>query len=247
VSRWAGAQEKMDITRKAFERLLGKEPERVYLAHQLPEGALLSQIQNSAMPPYTLKSIRPTQGDTIKPKRVRKPAAPKPAAAKPTTDAPAFSVGPPPPKKKRQGKVAPILPKIACVACGQTDVPLIMGGRYCRQCAGPDPPTYPGAPQNGGTFMHKFWAGPNSGQLTPQPIINPQPLVNPNPQSVIDPPSQLPDSQQAPAARAAPKRKKSSAKIMSTSNLPSHPTQLSSSSKKKKIEIAFPVLVLNPL
>ncbi|KAG1757141.1 hypothetical protein EDB19DRAFT_2033331 [Suillus lakei] len=43
---------------------------------------------------------------------------------------------PPPPKKKRQTqpKTTPSLPKIACFACGQTDVPLIMGGRYCRPC-----------------------------------------------------------------------------------------------------------------
>jgi hypothetical protein len=43
---------------------------------------------------------------------------------------------PPPPKKRRQTqpKATPSLPKIACFACGQTDVPLIMGGRYCRPC-----------------------------------------------------------------------------------------------------------------
>lgn len=63
ISRWAGAQEKMETTRKAFQRLvrfanctlefslnvsyqLAKEPERFYLAHQLPAGALLTQIQN---------------------------------------------------------------------------------------------------------------------------------------------------------------------------------------------------------
>ena len=75
-----------------------------------------------------MKSIRPTQADITKPKRARKPAAPKLMTAKPTTDMPAISVGPPSSKKKRQSKVTP-LPKIACVACGQTDVPLIMGGR----------------------------------------------------------------------------------------------------------------------
>lgn len=43
---------------------------------------------------------------------------------------------PPPPKRRRQTqpKSTPPLPKIACFACGQTDVPLIMGGRYCRPC-----------------------------------------------------------------------------------------------------------------
>jgi hypothetical protein len=76
-----------------------------------------------------MKSIRPTQADITKPKRVRKPAVPKPVAANRATDAPIFSAGAPQPKRKRQSKAVLALPKIACVACGQTDVPLIMGGR----------------------------------------------------------------------------------------------------------------------
>ncbi|KIM88637.1 hypothetical protein PILCRDRAFT_85206 [Piloderma croceum F 1598] len=245
VSRWAGAQEKMDITRKAFEHLLEKEPDKVYLAHQLPEGALLSQIQNSAMPPYTMKSIRPTQADTTKPKRARKPAAPKPVAAKHAMDTPTSSVGALQPKRKRQSKAVLALPKIACVACGQTDVPLIMGGRYCRPCAGPEPQTYPGTPQNGGTFMHKFWAGPNSGQTllhwqyTPQPLINLQPAINPqpaiSPQPAINS-SQPAEPQQPLTAPTVSKRKKLSVNETPAASSSSHPIQVQqpSSSKKKK-------------
>jgi hypothetical protein len=165
VSRWAGAQEKMDITRKAFERLVrfGSSvtfPSRTkyfLLARKRTRESLsgtptarrrtsvansecksfilylwsLFDLSQSAMPPYTMKSIRPTQADTTKPKRVRKPAAPKPVVAKHAMDAPTFSVGAPQPKRKRQSKAVLALPKIACVACGQTDVPLIMGGREC--------------------------------------------------------------------------------------------------------------------
>jgi len=87
------------------------------------------------MSPYIMKSIRPTQADTTKPKRVRKPAAPKPVSAKPAIDVSTLSVVPPQPKRKRQSKTILALPKIACVACGQTDVPLIMGGRECSKTA----------------------------------------------------------------------------------------------------------------
>jgi hypothetical protein len=165
VSRWAGAQEKMDITRKAFERLVRIQVcffdpclfDRLMLAWKgagkslscTPTACGCTSITNSkcklfpfalwlpadmlqsALPPYTLKSIRPTQADATKPKRVRKPAAPKHSTAKAAADAPTFAVRPPPPKKQRQAKVAPHLPMIACVACGQTNIPLIMGGREC--------------------------------------------------------------------------------------------------------------------
>lgn len=69
-----------------------------------------------------MRSIKPTQGDGMRPKRVRKPAARKPAADNPNSV-------PPPKRKKAQVKEVPALPKMACIACGQTDVPLIMGGR----------------------------------------------------------------------------------------------------------------------
>jgi len=160
---------------------------------------------------------------------------------KPTTDTPTFPVVPPPPKKKRRSKVAPSLPKIACVACGHTDVPLIMGGRYCRPCAGLEPQTYSGMPQNGGTFMHKFWAGPNPGQSAPHQAINPQPVFSPqatfnprpaiNPQPINNPPTQPTDLQPPPTAPTVPKRKKLPAK---DPNPPTQPKQLSSSSSKKK-------------
>ena len=42
------------------------------------------------MPPYTMKPLHPTQGDTIKPKRVRKPAARKAAVVPP--DVPVLSL-----------------------------------------------------------------------------------------------------------------------------------------------------------
>lgn len=134
------------------------------------------------MPPYTMKSLRLTQADRAKPKRVRKPAVRKPAVRKPTTDKDASTE---PQKRKRQAKVQPSLPKVACVTCGQTDVPLTMGGReclvvlvvthidtcpsgYCPSCAKSAMPTFPELPSNSSTFIHKFWAAPK-----PDVVSNP--------------------------------------------------------------------------
>ncbi|KAH7930401.1 hypothetical protein BV22DRAFT_62020 [Leucogyrophana mollusca] len=123
-SRWVGPKEKIEENRKALAAI--ETPERVFLAHQLAEGTKLTQVQNAAAPILPTKPIKPTS-ETYKPKR----RAPK----KPPADGEASSA--PPAKRRRpsQAKAAVPMSKIACFACGQTDVPLIMGGRYCRPCA----------------------------------------------------------------------------------------------------------------
>ncbi|KAG1754848.1 uncharacterized protein EDB91DRAFT_1095847 [Suillus paluster] len=147
ISRWIGSEDKVEENRKILESI--KTPERVYLAHRLAESPLLAHIQNVAVPSFSTKLLRSTAESSNKPKRKaapRKPPQPQPQPQPqsrpppPLQDAsPAQQSGepaPPPPKKKRQSqpKPTPSLPKIACFACGQTDVPLIMGGRYCRPC-----------------------------------------------------------------------------------------------------------------
>ncbi|KII94130.1 hypothetical protein PLICRDRAFT_36362 [Plicaturopsis crispa FD-325 SS-3] len=265
VYRWSGGQDALAANR-AFLRSVAV-PDPVYLAHQLEEGPLLTQIQNAATPAYTMKHIKPTHdGDNAKPKRrsaARKrresigtprkdsvtsgigvgvenaskppPSVPtEPSASVPApepststsaypatipahisqpstylnTPAPAVPSPPyqpsqqppavtsqlvtrpiipitapnyePPPTpgpsvaahvpmpphtptviprkrsasqhqqeqqpssskaapkakapRRSKGRLLPPLPKIACCECGQTDVPLMMGGRWCRPC-----------------------------------------------------------------------------------------------------------------
>ncbi|KAG2076862.1 hypothetical protein BDR04DRAFT_1227612 [Suillus decipiens] len=159
ILRWIGSEDKLEENRKILEST--NTPRRVYLAHRIAEGALLAQIQNAAVPTFSTKLLRSAAESSNKPKR--KPAPRKPphthaqfqpqpqsqsqpqSQPEPQSQLPPQDVGPvkqsgepapPPPKKRRQTqpKAMPSLPKIACFACGQTDVPLIMGGRYCRPC-----------------------------------------------------------------------------------------------------------------
>ncbi|KAF9225415.1 hypothetical protein BS17DRAFT_778562 [Gyrodon lividus] len=124
-SRWVGPKETMEQNRKILSEI---EPlERKFLAYRLPEGSQLTQIQNAAVPSFSMKPIRPA-AENAKPRR-------RPASRKFAQDG--DPPGSPTTKRKRQAQpksqVTPL--KIACFACGQTDVPLIMGGRYCRPCA----------------------------------------------------------------------------------------------------------------
>jgi len=121
-SRWIGSGEKMEENRKILAEI--EPPEQKFLAYRLPEGSQLTQIQNAALPSYTMKSIKPSTESG----RPRRRSAPRKSTQDPR--------GSPTPKRKRQtqpkGQLHP--PKIACFACGQANVPLIMGGRYCRPC-----------------------------------------------------------------------------------------------------------------
>ncbi|KAI9570229.1 hypothetical protein HD554DRAFT_394551 [Boletus coccyginus] len=120
-SRWVGPKERMEENRKILMEI--ESPEQKYLAYRLPEGSQLSQIQNAALPSYPMKPIKPST-ESGRPKRRSAPRKSAQDQSSPTT------------KRKRQTlpktQVPP--PKIACFACGQANVPLIMGGRYCRPC-----------------------------------------------------------------------------------------------------------------
>ncbi|KAI0052539.1 hypothetical protein FA95DRAFT_1332555 [Auriscalpium vulgare] len=125
LMHWAGGQAKLE-TNKGILRSI-KPPERVYLGYQLREGDLLTQLQNAAAPPFTMKTIKPAYGDKARPKR-------KAPVRKTVGDASAAPVAPKRRKSTQEKTTAVVKQKIACVSCGQTDVPLMMGGRYCRPC-----------------------------------------------------------------------------------------------------------------
>ncbi|KIL00978.1 hypothetical protein PAXRUDRAFT_820982 [Paxillus rubicundulus Ve08.2h10] len=162
-SRWTGPKERMEQNRGILSEI---EPlERKYLAYRLPEGSQLTQIQNAAVPSFSMKSIKPTT-ENGKPKRrltSRKLAQDGDPPGSQTT------------KRKRQAQpksqVAP--PKIACFACGQTEVPLIMGGRYCRPCVeagrGREVPQL-----GGGTLSYRLPAQENVQNSSGSTINSPQ-------------------------------------------------------------------------
>ncbi|KAJ7492418.1 hypothetical protein FB451DRAFT_1022033 [Mycena latifolia] len=147
IWRWVGGEEKLKENRLILDDL--KQQNRVYLAHRLPQNALLMQLQNAAAPQYAMKSIKP--GPVVAPRAKRKPVQRKPTqpasaapqalgsaatSSKPTgTEALASgSSNAPPPEAKRRKIMKPPPSQIRCVSCQQTDVPLILGGRFCRPC-----------------------------------------------------------------------------------------------------------------
>ncbi|KAH8099273.1 hypothetical protein BXZ70DRAFT_1078354 [Cristinia sonorae] len=125
--RWVGGEEKMAANRKILVDVTAKSlPKRTFLRYQLPDGEMLASVQSAVAPQYSTKSIKPTQQDIA---RQRRRAARKASEPQKATDHQ-------PAKRKRTTKAnqppAPL--PIACHACGQPDVPLLMGGRYCRTC-----------------------------------------------------------------------------------------------------------------
>ncbi|KAG7452357.1 uncharacterized protein BT62DRAFT_1071504, partial [Guyanagaster necrorhizus] len=97
------------------------------------------------------------------------PPVPTPSPA--PVHVPAPAPGPKPPKRPRMTAPRPVaqLPQIRCMSCGQTDVPLILGGRFCRPCV------------DGGKANLEI---PSARYPTPSrpyyPRIPPQPFVPPS-------------------------------------------------------------------
>ncbi|RPD55880.1 hypothetical protein L227DRAFT_579360 [Lentinus tigrinus ALCF2SS1-6] len=128
---WAGGPTKIEQSRTALAELVKKAPPRSYLQHRLPEGELLSEIQAAVAPSYTMKSIKPAGADSTRAKR--KSVSRKATLVSDGLSSPSEKVAPAKRRQSLKGK-APAPPPIACRACGQMDVPLMMGGRYCRIC-----------------------------------------------------------------------------------------------------------------
>ncbi|KAF8913092.1 hypothetical protein CPB84DRAFT_1957470 [Gymnopilus junonius] len=126
ISRWIGGEEKMNSYKKYLDSLV--PPQRLYLGLQIPSGPLLTQLQAACAPPYVMKPLR--QGPA--PARQKRSNA----SRRLVTAHQAVSVDGAVVKRSRvsHSKSSSAAP-IQCLSCKQTDVPLIMGGRFCRPCA----------------------------------------------------------------------------------------------------------------
>ncbi|KAI0639560.1 hypothetical protein C8Q77DRAFT_1214084 [Trametes polyzona] len=110
---WAGGPQKIEESRARLAGLARQAAPRVFLQHRIAEGELLEEIRSAVAPPYTLKPVKPPGADSNRSKR-------KSVSRRATR---------PPFVKRRSHKAkAPPPPPIACHSCGQTDVPLMMGG-----------------------------------------------------------------------------------------------------------------------
>ncbi|KAK0466459.1 uncharacterized protein EV420DRAFT_831383, partial [Desarmillaria tabescens] len=103
---------------------------------------------SAVTPPVNPPAVSPMQGIHPNPLLSALSTAPSvtapssasvPVPVVPTTlpaSAPAPAPQPKPPKRPRVTTPRPVaqLPQIRCMSCGQTDVPLILGGRFCRPC-----------------------------------------------------------------------------------------------------------------
>ncbi|KIJ66326.1 hypothetical protein HYDPIDRAFT_166593 [Hydnomerulius pinastri MD-312] len=161
ISRWVGP--KIDENQKILNDLASSE--RKFLAHRLPEGSQLTQIQNAAAPNFSMKLIKPAT-DSTKPKR-------RSTSRKTAQDGDASGSQPMKRRRQTQPKTQIMPPKIACFTCGQTDVPLIMGGRYCRPCV--EAGRGREVPQVGGiSFAYKLPV-PGDAQSSTAATVNPSP------------------------------------------------------------------------
>ncbi|KAF9454084.1 hypothetical protein P691DRAFT_798360 [Macrolepiota fuliginosa MF-IS2] len=173
IINWIGGNDKNAENAAA----LAKIPKRqnVYVPHRLSQGQLLSQLQAAQTPNYTMKLLK--QGPSNPPRPRRKPTqkqkpAPQGTIAAPVPTENASSTAPPPvekpermekpakePKRRRyQATTKPAPVPIRCLVCFKTDVPLMMGGRYCRGCvdAGKANDAIPQLPPRGSQSSYSF-------------------------------------------------------------------------------------------
>ncbi|KAI9065887.1 hypothetical protein FKP32DRAFT_1708437 [Trametes sanguinea] len=135
LSAWAGGPEKIEESRIRLSDLAQQAAPRSYLQYRLPEGELLSEIQSSVAPSYTMKPIKPAGADSNRAKR--KSVSRRPTVTTTTVMPSPSNSGMPipkpvPVKRRTQPKIKAFAPPpIACHACGKTDVPLMMGGSQC--------------------------------------------------------------------------------------------------------------------
>ncbi|KIM47777.1 hypothetical protein M413DRAFT_439447 [Hebeloma cylindrosporum] len=130
VSRWIGGDEQNLSNKIELEKLVPSK--RLYLGLQLQPGPLLTQLQTACGSPYAMKPLKQGPTPQSRTNRQRKPYTQKKITEQnPNQNKPDDPV---PVKKSRtsQSKASPT--PIQCLTCKQTDVPLILGGRYCRPC-----------------------------------------------------------------------------------------------------------------
>ncbi|CCM04452.1 uncharacterized protein FIBRA_06632 [Fibroporia radiculosa] len=128
---WAWSGGDQDKSKTTLDEIARSNMERrQFLQYRLPDGPLFQQIQAGVAPPYSTRTIVPSGGNTTRTRR-RQSSRKGGEQVVRTQVVETGAVS----KRKQQvsPKVMTPLP-IACRACGQTDVPLMMGGRYCRIC-----------------------------------------------------------------------------------------------------------------
>ncbi|KAF9460105.1 hypothetical protein BDZ94DRAFT_1266677 [Collybia nuda] len=129
ISRWVGGEWKTQANQDLLEAI--NIPDRKYLAHNLESGLLLSQLQAASLNAH-LKTLKP--GPAGLPRLKRKTIT-TPRNGEVVEDATVLQNGGPKRRRtfkapKKSATATPIL----CFSCGQADVPLIFGGRFCRPC-----------------------------------------------------------------------------------------------------------------
>ncbi|KAI8981372.1 hypothetical protein BD414DRAFT_549743 [Trametes punicea] len=128
-SIWAGGPQKMEESKAKLAEIVRQAAPRSYLQYRVPEGELLAEIRSALAPSYTMRPVKPAGADSNRIKR-------KSLSRRPTTvlGVPSSSQDKAVPVKRRSQtkSKAPAPPPIACHSCGQTDVPLMMGGSKLR-------------------------------------------------------------------------------------------------------------------
>ncbi|PFH54877.1 hypothetical protein AMATHDRAFT_134605 [Amanita thiersii Skay4041] len=126
LRRWMGSEQDMNKHQEYLSNL--KPLPRVYLGYQLLSGSLLTQLQEVSTHPYPMRLIKPSFYSSRSKKKAK--------IAKELTDTSQSKLdGSSTPKQRRRTQVKKqITSQISCLICGNTHLPLILGGRYCRPC-----------------------------------------------------------------------------------------------------------------
>ncbi|THV07635.1 hypothetical protein K435DRAFT_959704 [Dendrothele bispora CBS 962.96] len=169
--RWVGGEQKNRDNLETLSKL--KTRPSSYLAYRLPDSLLLDQLQAATALPYTMKSIKPSlSSGSSRPRR--RPSQKKPSdvtapSRKKSTDGKAATEGgnndttpSMSPKRPRQSKSKATAVQIRCLTCNQADVPLMLGGRFCRPCveAGKANPDIPQMQGSTASYVPKVYASP---------------------------------------------------------------------------------------
>ncbi|KAK7695188.1 hypothetical protein QCA50_002378 [Cerrena zonata] len=148
MNRWVGGHEKAVEYTRVLNEIAAKWPKRQFLQHQLPPGLLLDQLKAAVTPNFAMKSIKPSNDNARNKRRAPRRSTAQATATNATPQQSAQPRASPSegrttsdetPAKRRKSNAANLQAstttiQIACHSCGQTDVPLMMGGRYCRPC-----------------------------------------------------------------------------------------------------------------
>ncbi|KAK7465352.1 hypothetical protein VKT23_005331 [Stygiomarasmius scandens] len=190
--RWVGGEQKNRENLETLSKV--KEKPTSFLAYHLPDGPLLEQLKAATASPYTMKPVKPTASATSSRSR-RRPSQKKlsekpsegstvPSRRKSADTTKTITQGvekdaTPAPKKPRQSKARGSAVQIRCLTCNQADVPLMLGGRFCRPCvesgkANPSIPQTQGALAT--SYVPMMYASPvltRPGSTTTAPATTP--------------------------------------------------------------------------